>query len=384
MAEFLDADKVLRELSISEADLTKLVSEGELIAFKDEISQKLRFLSSDVFRLKESVKGKIYLTIEEVEKLSTLHKADIMDMVSEGKLQAFRDVKDPGVMKFKKSDVIKLLKKNGGSLAGPKVEETKIVQPKIERPKVEKPKIEKPKIEKEQDIKSIGEDIKIAELKSGSTGTESADSGIGIESPDILEEIVEEKAAISGKEKPTGDIDTALPKIQSKESKKESDDLFLEIKEDNLDLNMPQEQEESLFKDESTSTEETDVDLGTLLDEGGTATKEKEEEVEEEVITSKLRRPTTKAGVPSFGDEGYEDSTLEMVIMFIILAVMIVIGVFVYDNFHVLERGKVVRPTDFTKQIGQQVASVLGVKDNRGNPIDLENALREEIGGKKR
>ncbi len=383
MPEFLDADAVLRELNISEADLTKLVSEGELVAFKDEVSQKLRFLSSDVLRLKESVKGKIYLTLEEVEKLCALEKTEIMDMVSEGKLQAFKDVKEPEVVKFKKSDVIKLLKKNGGSEGQAAVSVSAAPTPPVKTVKEEKQplKTEKPRSEKPKEQKKV--DKKREEVKIDKPTSESAVTTGEIELD------IKEKSLTQGPPRQTDEIEVAPPPIQPQESKKESDDLFLEIKqEENLDLNVqPQEQEESLFKEESTSMEETDVDLGKLLDEGGTTTKEEEEKIEEEEVTvaPKLKKPSPKTEVPYFAQEGYEESTLEMVLLFLTLAIMIVIGVFVYDSFHILEKGKIVRPSDFTKEIGQQVASMLGAKDNKGNPLDLESALMEErkIGGNK-
>ncbi len=115
MPEFVDFDSVLKELNISETDLTKLISEGEIIAFKDDVTQKLKFLTSDVTKLKEEIKGKVYLTLEEVEKMTKIKQNDIMNMISEGKLQAFKDPTEKGIIKFRKSDVVKMIKKNSGT-----------------------------------------------------------------------------------------------------------------------------------------------------------------------------------------------------------------------------------------------------------------------------
>lgn len=386
MAEFLDADKVLQELNISETDLTKLISEGELIAFKDERTQKLRFLSSDVARLKESVKGKIYLTLEEVEKMAALSKNEIMDMVSEGKLQAFKDIKEPNVVKFKKSDVLKLIKKNGGAVgatglvtptAPPEASKQQTISKKEEKKKEEAPaksknilveqtKIETIKLEEPPKTQPPSAELKIEELKI-----------------DIVEPSPKEKKTSPQEISEKIDV-VEQPKKIDEEKKEEG--LFLEPSEEISDLKIElEEQSEPLFKDEPTSTEETGVELDKLLDEGETAVKEEEEaEEEEEETIAKLKRPAPKVPVPSL-EVGYEDTPLDMILILLTLAVMVVIGVFVYDSFHILERGKIVRPSNFTKEIGQQVASFMGAKDSNGNPIDLEKVLTEErkIGGKR-
>ncbi|MFN7181938.1 MAG: helix-turn-helix domain-containing protein [Planctomycetota bacterium] len=367
MTEFIDFDNVLKELNISETDLTKLISEGEIIAFKDDISQKLRFLKTDVTKLKESLKGKIYLTLEEVEKMAKMDKNEIMNLVSEGKLQAFKDIKTPGVIKFRKGDVLKMLRKNGGDITAVGVEEKKQIEQKVvqELPAVEPKEVvreqvskkiaqpeaeEKPKPPKVQAEKSYKKDIKSPAQQEATTKQE------------------EEELFLEPKE---ADISTPM---KAEELSPPSEETF------ELNIEPEQKEEETLFKEEATSTEETDIELGTLLEESETKVKEKEEEEEEEGVGVIPKKPIPKISVPVV-EEGYEENTVDMILLLLVVGLMFVTGFFIYDSFHILEPGKIVPPSEFTKQIGQGVASTLGAKD-----VNLDEALEKtfKIGGKKK
>jgi hypothetical protein len=378
MAEFLDIDKVLKELNISEADLTKLVSEGELIAFKDETTQKLKFLSSDVSKLKEEIKGKIYLTLEEVEKLANIQKDKIMDMVSEGRLQAYKDPNNPQIIKFRKSDVVKLAKKEGVPQAQLPKEQERVSEvqakaaAKMPQPPVQKqpPAIEPAKASKES---------KLAEKETKEKKVEIEQKEEDIDLLDIPKVNIEPKKDVPA--------EMELP-IEQKEQQVEEENGFLTPKEvgpkedsiDDLTIDFKDETKELPVEDTlSTSTEETDVDLGSLLEDTSTTKKEVEEEEETEVVAKK---PTIKPKVVSVEEVGYEDNPLDIVLLFLTAVVLVAVGFFVYDSFNVLQYDKIVYPSDFTKQMGQQVSSLLGAKD-----IDLEKALAGEkikIGGEKK
>ena len=66
--EFLSFEKVLKELKLKEEELKRLVSEGEIRAFRD--ADKMKFKKEDVDRLKKDTGKTIQFTEESGETLT--------------------------------------------------------------------------------------------------------------------------------------------------------------------------------------------------------------------------------------------------------------------------------------------------------------------------
>jgi len=104
-SRFYTFEEVLKELKLNEADLKKMVSEGEVQAFHHE--------GGIIFRKDEidGLKKDQYYYFEDVLNELKLNETELNKMVSEGELKAFQE---EDRIKFKKEDIDKLRKSDSG------------------------------------------------------------------------------------------------------------------------------------------------------------------------------------------------------------------------------------------------------------------------------
>lgn len=94
--DFYSFDDVLKELKLNEEDLKKMVSEGDLRAFRQDDQIKFRKEDIESFR-----KGQFYSFDDVLDELK-LTEDELNRMVSEGEIQAF---KEADKVHFKKEDI---------------------------------------------------------------------------------------------------------------------------------------------------------------------------------------------------------------------------------------------------------------------------------------
>jgi hypothetical protein len=100
--DFLSFEDVLKELKLEESELKRMVSWGELRAYQNE--DKIRFKKDEIMNIKQngSGGGDDFLSFEDVLRELKVSENELNKMISEGEIRAFRS---EDKIKFKKNEI---------------------------------------------------------------------------------------------------------------------------------------------------------------------------------------------------------------------------------------------------------------------------------------
>ncbi|MBI4834584.1 MAG: helix-turn-helix domain-containing protein [Planctomycetes bacterium] len=298
--EFYSFDDVLKELKLNEEDLKKIVSEGDLRAFRQDDQIKFRKEDIESFR-----KGKFYSFDDVLDELK-LSEDELNRMVSEGEIQAF---KEADRVHFKKEDIDSIKK-------GKITEPTVILPP---------------------------DDL----LKAGS-GKE--------------ETFLEEDTSSITEELPFGDTDITIPSLEDEKISLEGDE--------SSNVTAPLKDTEGTFIEE------------TVEDEQATIAEEFAETVAEKPVEFKAPPPPPSAAAlrpsrryapavdaPTVRPKVHPAFVIILVLSFVFL---MFVGSFLGDIISI-SSGRTDLPVGVTRDLGQIVIDLFGIKDESGTPIDMKN-----------
>jgi hypothetical protein len=297
--EFYSFDDVLKELKLNEEDLKKIVSEGDLRAFRQDDQIKFRKDDIESFR-----KGKFYSFDDVLDELK-LSEDELNRMVSEGEIQAF---KEADKVHFKKEDI--------DSIKKGKITEPTVILPPDELLKVGGGKEE---IFLEEDTSSITEELPFG------------DTDITIPS------LEDEKIGMDGEE--TGGVTTPL---------KDTEGTFIE---------------ETVADEQATIAEEFSETV---------AEKPAEFKAPPLPVTAAsrpARRYAPSLDAPTVKPKVHPAFVIILVLSFIFL---MFVGSFLGDIISI-SSGRTDLPVGVTRDLGQIVIDLFGIKDESGQPIDMKN-----------
>lgn len=343
MPDYLEFEDVLKELEISELELHKMISDGEVVAFKDE-QNRLKFLKADIEHLKKTKPKSEYFSFDELVKELGITQEKLDEMISDGAIRAFKDPAK-GSLRFRKEDVDSLKA--------------------ILQPKEEKKPLPEIKAKKTPGIAPIKEKDITRELKKPAVSEEVP--GKFTEDLKELEELKEIPVSEEPTKKPAEEPSTfgelVIPSEVIEEEKEQIGAGGLEVEE------ADKEEEEPLEISEEDLPKE--------------AVEEEEEKVAEVVVPPKEKKKPIRKPL----EEVEEVSMLPFLVLLVSIIILALVGFLWMDSLF-FTRPAGGKPSDISKGLSQKVVSSFGAKyteyvpDGKGGvkgvekDIDLEDALK--------